>query len=1049
MAEPVALQRKLGVPTQAEHDVSHVDHAVESAASSVPMPLATLTVGRADDPAEAAADRMADSALSRIRRFADTSGSGHGASGAGHAAPGTASAPSIGFAGGQLDSGSANAITNAGGGAPLSGPVKGRMESAFGRSFSSVRIHNEAPAHAAAQDMSARAFTHGTNIFFAKGQFDPTSETGEHVLAHELAHVAAGDSRGPAVAHRWPFSKKSPAEELAAQKAKEEKLAQQKKADEAKAEKKKKEAEEKAKQKQDKADAKAIVNQSKTAQKSEKTRQSGERTIGVAQRGATGTGVDAEISTNAQSGAGKTSAKSNDLNLRFATTLTMEKKLFDTLVGSGMDEEAARDQAYREIWMETGDKELRAVRPPRETAAERLVSGVKQMRGDANVRNAILADNQRGTMLSKGVELVYETFVVEVDRLMGPPDSLSLADAETQATQTVWDIQSNTAAKAKRPKQGSPVDAQAKRDARKRQQLNPNPPEKREALDKAIDSTDKIGGYAGYGEKATGITSSALKQAGKSETSSLQKGLTEPDGSTGGIEEKIPGGAGSLIKSINQAKFRVAHNQEADKPEKILPTSVETQASEGIGHSTGILMDLLSGVQAMMRFAQSVQAAHTDRSPANILKATKAGADALAVVARTGRDAAGLAKFINPGVTSSVASVIPGFNIFIAVMSIISNSMTMGTQAIRVHETDNALFAARSKGSSNSAPDVMVYPMLRVLQTYTKSLEQSVWSTAIAISSFATSVATVVTAGGYGIPAAVDAGVKVIDMLHSVGHFIAGEVLTAITKKAQKDSLQSLEGAAENSLHKDPTMAVDGIIFSAIKGDSTAGMFLQNYRLNDHPIDRDMLKKLNPDPANVGNEHLFLQIRSAVMAEMGEDENPQHFYQKWAAKAKGILSSVKEGTYDKWNSTGKMAEDRNQMGGAAPGAGDRGFGWRLKMMFKGGSKFNRSVRKTEVNLTAHNEDLTAQNNAKNEANDRAMGGFRNEAGQLVECVCGTAQLLVGSTEKQREVFSEAVEKMSDEELGKAAKDPRNATAWQDLFTKALSDRAMAQVGASA
>jgi hypothetical protein len=1018
-----------------------------TARSLAPLPLPPqggggLMVGAANDPAEAAADRMADTALARLgggltagnhpdesSSRARLSGIGRLAEAASYSAPTATGSGTIGAAGGQADA-ATGALISSSRGRPLTGQTKQRMETAFGRSFDGVRIHDGAPAAQASTMLQARAFTHGSDIYFGSGQFDPASGEGEHVLAHELAHVVQSNSRGPA--HRlFGFGKSDPAKELEKQKAKQEKD-----------KRKQEEKERKAQEKKEKAEAKERVKVSKQNQKTEGKRLGEERKIGKAQRGEMRDAIAQE-----QQGDSVTSAKANDLNKRFAAALAAEKNLFDTLVGA-KGEDAARDIAYRTVWMDTDDKELRAVRPPRETAAERLVRGVKQMRTEGNVRQSVLDDNQRGTMLSKSVELVYETFVVEVDRLMGPPDNLSLADAETEATKTVWDLKSNVGAKKKRPAPGSAVDEQAKKEARQRQHLNPSPPEKKKGLDKAMETMGTVDTVFGVGTKATGLTSASLKHAGKSETKDLQKGLKEPTGASGGIEEKLPGGVGAFAKSINKAKFRVDHGQKDDSPAKALPKSVETQAGEGITTTTNILGDLKSGVEAMFRFVKSVQTAHTDRTPSNVMKATKACADALSVVASTGKSAAGLAKLIDPGVTASVASVIPGFNIFISVMSIISNSMTMGTQAIHVHQTDEALFAARSKEVAGSAPDVMVYPMLRVLQTYTKSLEQAVWSTAISIANLATSIATVASGGGYGIPVAVQAGVKVVDMLHNVGHFIAGEVMTAITKKAQKDQLLSLEGAAENSLQKDPTMAVDGIIFTAVKGDVAAEMFLKNYRIGGKPIDRAVLDKLNPDPANVGNENLFFQVRSAVMAEMGEDEDPQYFYQKWFKKAGALFNSVKERTTDRWSQTGELAGQRNELEGAAPGKGKRGAGWRIKMMFKGTSKFGRSKKKTGVERAARG--LVPQRVGPTVQDNSTMGyDSLGEFTKQVEVTCGTAHLTVGATEQQREVFAAIVDKLPDNVLLTASKDPNNSDEWREFFRAVLSDRAMELAGAGA
>ena len=59
------------------------------------------------------------------------------------------------------------------------------MERAFGTDFSAVRIHQDARAQA----LGARAFTRGTDIYFAPGAYQPESPSGQELLGHELAHV--------------------------------------------------------------------------------------------------------------------------------------------------------------------------------------------------------------------------------------------------------------------------------------------------------------------------------------------------------------------------------------------------------------------------------------------------------------------------------------------------------------------------------------------------------------------------------------------------------------------------------------------------------------------------------------------------------------------------------------------------------------------------------------------------------------------------------------------------------------------------------------------
>lgn len=56
--------------------------------------------------------------------------------------------------------------------------------------LSAVRIHTDAIAASSAQELGARAYTLGSHVAFAPGQYAPATEAGRHVLTHELAHVA-------------------------------------------------------------------------------------------------------------------------------------------------------------------------------------------------------------------------------------------------------------------------------------------------------------------------------------------------------------------------------------------------------------------------------------------------------------------------------------------------------------------------------------------------------------------------------------------------------------------------------------------------------------------------------------------------------------------------------------------------------------------------------------------------------------------------------------------------------------------------------------------
>ncbi|MGB3637137.1 MAG: DUF4157 domain-containing protein [Rivularia sp. (in: cyanobacteria)] len=76
-----------------------------------------------------------------------------------------------------------------GSGQTLPDNVKQPMESAFGNDFSQVNIHTDTQSHQLNESIQARAFTTGNDIFFREGAFNPTSQDGQELIAHELTHV--------------------------------------------------------------------------------------------------------------------------------------------------------------------------------------------------------------------------------------------------------------------------------------------------------------------------------------------------------------------------------------------------------------------------------------------------------------------------------------------------------------------------------------------------------------------------------------------------------------------------------------------------------------------------------------------------------------------------------------------------------------------------------------------------------------------------------------------------------------------------------------------
>ncbi|WP_338035945.1 eCIS core domain-containing protein [Haloferax elongans] len=67
--------------------------------------------------------------------------------------------------------------------------IQRAVEDRIGDNLGDVRIHTGPSAAKACEDINARAFTVGNHVAFYSGEYDPSSPEGQHVLAHELAHV--------------------------------------------------------------------------------------------------------------------------------------------------------------------------------------------------------------------------------------------------------------------------------------------------------------------------------------------------------------------------------------------------------------------------------------------------------------------------------------------------------------------------------------------------------------------------------------------------------------------------------------------------------------------------------------------------------------------------------------------------------------------------------------------------------------------------------------------------------------------------------------------
>jgi hypothetical protein len=142
---------------------------------ATPIRRSTMVIGKADDRYEREADRAATEVQQRLGNGTTAMRASDGA----HDPLG----------GTALDAATESQITSSTG-RPLDEPVRAPLERAFGEDFGAVRVHTGSDADRLSRSLQAEAFTVGNDIFFQSRNFEPATAQGQHLLAHELAHVA-------------------------------------------------------------------------------------------------------------------------------------------------------------------------------------------------------------------------------------------------------------------------------------------------------------------------------------------------------------------------------------------------------------------------------------------------------------------------------------------------------------------------------------------------------------------------------------------------------------------------------------------------------------------------------------------------------------------------------------------------------------------------------------------------------------------------------------------------------------------------------------------
>ncbi|MCA9957910.1 MAG: DUF4157 domain-containing protein [Anaerolineales bacterium] len=82
-------------------------------------------------------------------------------------------------------------------GSALDESLAAKAGQVMGQDFSGVRVHTDNHADQLSQQLQAKAFTTGSDIFFRQGEYNPGSAAGQHLISHELTHVAQQGGTAP------------------------------------------------------------------------------------------------------------------------------------------------------------------------------------------------------------------------------------------------------------------------------------------------------------------------------------------------------------------------------------------------------------------------------------------------------------------------------------------------------------------------------------------------------------------------------------------------------------------------------------------------------------------------------------------------------------------------------------------------------------------------------------------------------------------------------------------------------------------------------------
>lgn len=90
------------------------------------------------------------------------------------------------------------------GGQPLPNGMQVELEQRFDADLSNLKVHTSPEAQQAAHQLNANAFAVGSNVLFGQGRFQPQTQKGRSLIAHEVAHTLQQNHQKPVIQKDGP-----------------------------------------------------------------------------------------------------------------------------------------------------------------------------------------------------------------------------------------------------------------------------------------------------------------------------------------------------------------------------------------------------------------------------------------------------------------------------------------------------------------------------------------------------------------------------------------------------------------------------------------------------------------------------------------------------------------------------------------------------------------------------------------------------------------------------------------------------------------------------